>query len=93
MPEPPCIEGVHWRVLSSPIQVSPRQLRALHYLLKHRIDPDTCSAYTAAQVQPSDGEVKANRPIQTTTKRHKLVYCDCSTWKPQGDKDRATCEM
>jgi Eukaryotic-type carbonic anhydrase len=92
MPEPPCIEGVHWRVLSSPIKVAPRQLRALHYLLKHRIDPDTCESYTAtALVEPNGEKVKANRPIQTTTNLHNLVYCECTDWNSKSEKDKAVC--
>jgi hypothetical protein len=63
-----------------PIKVAPRQLRVLHYLLQHRIDADTCESYTAAKlVEPNGEKVKANRPIQTTTNLHNLVYCKIST--------------
>jgi hypothetical protein len=92
--EPPCIETTHWRVLSNPIKVSPSQLRALHYLLKQRIDPDTCEYDTAAYRQSADAdEVKVNRPIQARSENHRLVYCECSDWEPKGDMDRALCEL
>jgi Eukaryotic-type carbonic anhydrase len=92
--EPPCIETTHWRVLSNPIKVSPSQLRALHYLLKERIDPNTCEPDTAAFRQsPEADQVKVNRPIQTPSEFHQLVYCECSDWKPKGEKDQAFCEL
>lgn len=74
--------------------VAPSQLRALHYLLKNRLDPDTCEYDTAVKVESAEGnKVKANRPIQATSDRHRLVYCECSDWNPKGAKDKAYCEL
>jgi hypothetical protein len=94
MPEPPCIEVVHWRVLSNPIVVAPSQLRVLHYLLRNRIDPDTCEYDTSAYIQsPEAKEVKVNRPLQKVSAGHLLVYCECADWKPKGDKDSVFCDL
>ena len=94
MPEPPCFEGVHWRVLKEPIKVSNKQLQAIHRLLKERIDPVTCKKETAAEPRGRSGEkVGVNRPIQTTTAKHKAVYCECLDWDPNGEADQAHCAL
>lgn len=93
MPEPPCFEGVHWRVLRKPVKVSPGQLRKLHNLLNNRINPETCKKETAGKPkEPGSKQVMVNRPIQKTTRKHKLVYCDCDNWKSKSKEDEDYCK-
>ena len=94
MPEPPCFEGVHWRVLRKPIKVSPGQLRRLRNLLSNRLNPLTCEKETAGKPQsPESNKVLVNRPIQTMTRRHKFVYCECADWLPKSLEDRSYCNI
>ena len=91
-PEPPCVEGVHWRVLKDPVTVAPSQINELQSLLANRIDPDTCQPYTAARVEP-DGSVHANRPLQRTRPSHLVVYCECVDWDPNLNTDKEYCNL
>jgi Eukaryotic-type carbonic anhydrase len=91
MPEPPCIEGVHWRVIKDPIKVAPSQIEQLTLLLKNRLDPDTCEYHTDAKV--AGRKVFINRPLQTNTQRHKTVYCECEDWVSKSKKDEAHCDL
>lgn len=90
--EPPCIEGVHWRVLKDPAKVAPSQISALQSLLVNRVDPDTCKPYTAARIGP-DGSPHVNRPIQRRRPYHLLVYCECIDWESFTKSDRAYCKL
>lgn len=95
-PEPPCFEGVHWRVLKDPIKVAPSQLRSLEKLLYNRIDPVTCQRYTAGtrRFPNRDPERLAyNRPLQTVTDEHKLMYCECADFKSRAENDLAYCNL
>ena len=40
--EPPCFQGVNWRVLDVPMIISMRQLVQLKTLMFDHVDPDTC---------------------------------------------------
>ena len=91
-PEPPCIEGVHWRVLKDPIIVAPSQIEELKSLLTNRVDPATCQPYTAARVE-ADGSVHVNRPLQRRRPSHKLVYCECLDWESKGTLDKEYCKL
>lgn len=90
--EPPCIEGVHWRVLKDPIVVAPSQIAEIQDLLVNRVDPNTCQPYTAARVE-SDGSVHVNRPLQRRRPAHKLVYCECVDWESKGNLDKQYCKL
>jgi Eukaryotic-type carbonic anhydrase len=92
MPEPPCLEGVHWRVLKDPVKVAPSQLRALEQLLIKRVDPGTCRRRTAGKVTSSGDRIAVNRPLQTIRQQHKVVYCECNDWRSASEKDRDYCE-
>jgi hypothetical protein len=96
MPEPPCLAGTHWRVLKDPIMVAPSQLRALEKLLIERIDPATCQYHTAGKVTTTKAKPKTivvNRPLQTTTTAHQLVYCECIDWTSKSAQDVAYCQL
>lgn len=92
MVEPPCIQVAHWRILKDPIKVAPAQLRSLEHLLKSRVDPETCEYFTAGHVN-SRGSISVNRPLQVTSRAHKLVYCECADWYSKSKKDQAYCEL
>ena len=81
--------------MKDPVLVAASQLRTLHELLKNRVDPDTCEYSTAAKVKNNDTakKVEVNRPLQTTTVRHKLVYCECQDWESKSDKDIDHCKL
>jgi hypothetical protein len=91
-PEPPCVEGVHWRVLKDPVKVAPSQLADLRSLLANRVDPVTCSPYTAARME-ADGSVHANRPLQLRRPSHLLVFCECVDWEPSLSTDQVFCTL
>lgn len=77
------------------VRVAASQLRTLHELLKNRVDPETCEYSTAAKVKsnPTAKKVEVNRPLQMTTVRHKLVYCECLDWDSKSDKDIDHCML
>ena len=91
-PEPPCVEGVHWRVLKNPVTVAPSQIAALENLLANRIDPNTCLPYTAVRIE-ADGSVHNNRPIQKRRPSHLVVYCECEDWESNTLSDKKYCSL
>lgn len=96
MPEPPCFEGVHWRVLKDAIKVAPSQLRALEKLLANRLDPVTCERYTAGRRRFPNRDperLAVNRPLQTVTEKHNLVYCECADFVSRAENDQAYCKL
>ncbi|KAL7567702.1 hypothetical protein ACA910_012039 [Epithemia clementina (nom. ined.)] len=94
LPEPPCFEGVHWRVMQKPIVVAPSQIAALHKLIARRMDPVTCEYENAGKPRPEDPSVvDVNRPLQTMRNAHQLVYCECVDWKSPKLSDRALCKL
>lgn len=89
---PPCFETVHWRVLKDPIKVSPQQIIDIESLLANRVDPNTCKKYTAGKPIGSNA-VDVNRPIQTNSGGHKLVFCECINWMSRSKDDQAWCNL
>lgn len=59
MTEPPCFEGVKWRVIDVPMQISPGQYEQLKRLMFDHVDPDTCSK-TSTHYEESNA-----RPVQS----------------------------
>jgi hypothetical protein len=91
---PPCMEQVHWRVMKESIKVPRRQIAWLEKLTARRVDPDTCQVNTAGR-ERSDGSgmVDVNRPIQLTTHRHKVVFCECIDWPSKKKADQKWCNL
>ena len=56
--EPPCSEGVNWRILDVPMEISGTQLFRLKRLMFDHVDPDTC-AKTSSHFEESNA-----RPTQ-----------------------------
>lgn len=78
--------------LKDPIRVAPKQITELERLIANRIDPDTCQPYTAGKPRRrTNWKVSVNRPIQTVTKKHQLVYCECVDWHSRRENDLAYC--
>jgi hypothetical protein len=93
MPEPPCFEGVHWRVLNNPVRVAPKQIDDLEILISNRLDPLSCKHETVGKPSsPGAKRVHVNRPVQTTTPDHKLVFCECDDWESNQLSDVAWCK-
>lgn len=91
---PPCLEGVHWRVMKDPIKVAPNQIKELERLIANRVDPTTCKRDTAGKPRGNgSGAVDVVRPIQTTTKKHDVVFCECVDWKSKQQKDLHWCKL
>jgi hypothetical protein len=91
--EPPCVEYVHWRVVRLPVKISPSQYSRLQMLFANRLNPLTCQKENVAR-SSNNGAVAAqdlSRPLQTTTTRHKLVFCECADWYSWFPKDVAYC--
>lgn len=59
--EPPCFQGVNWRVLDVPMIISMRQLVQLKTLMFDHVDPDTCQK-TSTHFEESNA-----RPVQPLT--------------------------
>lgn len=95
MAEPPCIETVHWRVLKDPIRVAPRQINILDKLFARRLDPVTCQYYQTAGKprEKRPHRVDVNRPTQTTTRAHKVVFCECVDWPSRSEADLQWCGL
>jgi Eukaryotic-type carbonic anhydrase len=93
--EPPCFVGVHWRIMRSPIKISPRQLRILSTLLAFRQDPITCKTMSSVGKPRKDGSsfVDVNRPIQRLQGQHDLVFCECVDWNSSIIEDKAYCTL
>ena len=60
--EPPCLQGVNWRVLDVPMRISLGQYVQLKTLMFDHVDPDTC-AKTSTHFDESNA-----RPVQPWTK-------------------------
>ncbi|KAL7529044.1 hypothetical protein ACHAWF_002817 [Thalassiosira exigua] len=56
--EPPCFEGIKWRVMDVPMTISPAQYVQLKRLMFDHVDPDTCRG-TSAHFDESNA-----RPVQ-----------------------------
>jgi len=56
--EPPCSEGVNWRIVDVPVHISLKQLWQMKKLMFEHVDPDTC------QMTSSHFEESNARPIQ-----------------------------
>jgi len=94
MPEPPCIETVHWRVMKDPVRVAPRQIEKLERLLLRRLNPDTCERDSAGKPRPPHNKLRdVARPLQTTTREHVLVYCECDDWQSKTVNDKLYCNQ
>jgi hypothetical protein len=95
MVEPPCFnEAVHWRVLKDPIRVSPEQIKILEGIIARRLNPKTCENESAGK--PSEGHAirrEVARPLQATSSRHRLVYCECEDWKSNLPADKEYCRL
>ncbi|KAL3776324.1 hypothetical protein ACHAW5_009067 [Stephanodiscus triporus] len=59
--EPPCFQGVNWRVLDVPMRISMRQYIQLKTLMFDHVDPDTCQR-TSTHFEESNA-----RPVQPWT--------------------------
>lgn len=92
---PPCFdESVHWRVMKDPIRVAPWQIHQLEILVVNRIDPVSCVADTAGKSRNRRGtRVDVNRPIQSLTSDHKVVFCECIDWPSKKLRDQEWCNL
>jgi hypothetical protein len=92
---PPCFsESVHWRVMKNSIRVAPTQIRQLEELITSRINPMTCLPETAGKPRTGASKfVDVNRPIQTVSKGHKVVFCECVDWDSSIAADRRWCNL
>lgn len=78
--EPPCLEDLtaFWRVLKNPVKISPSQYSRLDRIFYQRLNPDTCVPESAGKLRSGSTEKRDfNRPTQTTTVKHELMYCEC----------------
>ena len=83
-------------MLKDPIKVAPSQLQSLEKLLYNRIDPVTCQRYTAGTRRFPNREPERlayNRPLQTVTDEHKLMYCECADFTSRAENDLAYCNL
>jgi Eukaryotic-type carbonic anhydrase len=90
---PPCFsQSVHWRVMKNSIRVSPVQIQQLEDLIANRLNPISCIIDTAGKSRSSNNKkVDVNRPIQSISPAHKLVFCECINWVSNISKDVAWC--
>jgi hypothetical protein len=97
MAEPPCFSTVHWRVMKDPIRVAPIQIKKLDRLLARRLNPETCEKESAGKPRPNrEGlatRVDVNRPLQATSSKHKLVFCECEDWESHLPADQDYCRL
>jgi Eukaryotic-type carbonic anhydrase len=93
--EPPCFVGVHWRIMRSPIKVSPRQLRLLENLVAKRQNPITCIVNSTVGKPRNDGtgRVDVNRPTQLSQSKHDLAFCECVNWNSSFIEDKTYCRQ
>jgi hypothetical protein len=99
MVEPPCFNtGVHWRVLKDAIRVAPNQIRTLERLMARRLNPETCEREGAGKIR--EGRLfgqpirrDAARPLQATSNRHRLVFCECEDWESNLPADQDYCRL
>lgn len=92
-PEPPCFEGVNWRVMKDAIAVSPRQIQILEQLFLRRLNPDTCRPDSAGKPRSDGSRVDVNRPLQTVRDQHRLVFCECADWVSYQRNDKNYCKL
>mmetsp|Transcript_31743 Transcript_31743/g.45125 ORF Transcript_31743/g.45125 Transcript_31743/m.45125 type:complete len:115 (+) Transcript_31743:107-451(+) len=90
--------------MKDPIRVAPSQIELLERLTYNRIDPVTCQEDTAGRLRDvtnsnnsSDSNstsvvVDVNRPIQTTTNKHRVVFCECVDWVSKRERDQEWCQ-
>lgn len=83
------MEAVHWRVMKDPIKVAPSQIEELQELMANRIDKKTCDPDHAGRRR--NGKLQFNRPIQTTTRDHRVVFCECVDWPSKQTEDQRWC--
>jgi hypothetical protein len=99
MVEPPCFNtAVHWRVLKDAIRVAPMQIKKLERLMHRRLNPETCERESAGR--PREGQpfgqpirVDGARPLQATSSKHALVFCECEAWKSHLPADLDYCQL
>lgn len=95
MVEPPCFDtSVHWRVMKDAIRVSPRQIKKLERIIARRLNPETCERESAGK--PREGHPirrDVARPLQATSSKHALVYCECEDWESHLPADLEYCQL
>jgi len=94
----------HWRVMKDPIRIHRRQLQELRRLTADRIAPidspvNACQPDTAAKVTRDTLDtnkildVSNARPLQSWSKTHFKVFCECKDWPSKWPEDRKWCEI
>jgi hypothetical protein len=82
--------------MKDPIRVHPDQIRELQRLLAHRIAPfgsqSSCDLDTAGKLVEAN-IVEVNRPLQSRTDLHRMVFCECKDWTSKFDEDRDWCDI
>lgn len=80
--------------MKDPIRVAPEQIQQLEDLIARRVDPELCSPDTAGKSRNAPGnKVDVNRPIQSLTRLHKAVFCECVNWPSRLLKDQEWCNI
>lgn len=87
---PPCFDTAHWRVYKDPIRVSPHQIQELRRLIAWRLG-DNCQVDTAGKPTDDPNYVDVSRPLQSTHKLHREVFCECKDWPSKFPGDREWC--
>lgn len=90
MSVPPCFDTAHWRVFKDPIRVSAHQIQELSRLIAWRLG-DNCEVDTAGKPTDSPDVVDVARPLQSTHKLHREVFCECKDWPSKFPMDREWC--
>ena len=95
---PPCSDIIHWRIMKDPIRVNPMQIKELERLLARRVAPKgssfkECQVDTAGKSRSGRGgdAVDLNRPLQSTHRNHRMVFCECQDWKSKWPEDQKWC--
>jgi len=79
---PPCMDNVHWRVMRTPLQISPTQLKITKYMIAAHIDENCQLASVGRPKTDGSCEVVVNRELQKLTTKHQLTDC----WQWNGKK-------
>lgn len=87
---PPCYDTAHWRVFKDPIRVAPHQMRELERLIAWRTG-DNCQRDTAGKGTDDPNVVDVARPLQSTHRLHRKVFCECKDWPSKFPEDRQWC--